>query len=130
MHQHPPGVAGELEEDIAFVMEVPRALLPWLPELLADLPELSGATGDVLTVLRQAGLPEGASVLDLGSGRGEIALAVAGAFGATVTGVEGMVPFVEAAREKAVAHGWRGGVILPRGTYGIPFGGPQAMMPC
>jgi len=52
--------ADELEDEIAFTMEVPRALLPWLPELLADLPDLSGATGDVLALLRRFDLPKGA----------------------------------------------------------------------
>ena len=75
-----PLVADGLKDEIAFVMEAPRALLPWLPELFADLPDLSGATSDVLALLHQFNLPRGASVLDLGCGRGEIAVAVAEAF--------------------------------------------------
>lgn len=97
-----------LEDYIAFAMEVPKALLPWLPELLADLPDLSGATNDVLTLLRQFGLPKGAEVLDLGCGRGEIAIAVADDFDALVTGIDGMAPFLETAREQAVARGLEG----------------------
>ena len=100
----PPHDLTSLEDDIAFAMEVPRALLPWLPELLADLPDLSGATGDVLTMLRQFGLPKGAEVLDLGCGRGEIANAVADAFDASVMGIDGMAPFVEAAHAQAIAQ--------------------------
>ena len=98
-------IAVALEDDIAFAMEVPKVLLPWLPELFADLPDLSGATGDVLKILRQSGLPKGAEVLDLGCGRGEIAIAVADTFNASVVGIDGMAPFVEYANAQVKAKG-------------------------
>jgi demethylmenaquinone methyltransferase/2-methoxy-6-polyprenyl-1,4-benzoquinol methylase len=55
--------------------------------------------------VRQAALPAGGAALDVGTGTGEIAFALAEAApGATVTGVDFCAPMIEAARTKAQAR--------------------------
>lgn len=105
---HPATPPRTLEEDIAYAMELPRELLQVMPDLFADLPGLSGATSDVLQCLRKARLPQGASVLDLGCGRGELALAMAEAFDARVHGIDGTAAFLAMARQSAKARGLAG----------------------
>ena len=90
-----------LLDEVAYAMEAPECLLPHLPYLLQDLPSLSGAEDDVVEVLSEVGFPSGGTVLDLGCGRGDIAIRVARAFGAEVTGVDGHPPFIEIARQSA-----------------------------
>ncbi len=90
-----------LQSEVAYAMEAPECLLPYLPYLLQDLPSLSGAEDDVVDVLSEVGFPSGGTVLDLGCGRGDIAIRVARAFGAEVTGVDGYPPFIEIARQSA-----------------------------
>ena len=90
-----------LLNEVAYAMEAPECLLPYLPYLLQDLPSLSGAQDDVVEVLSEVGFPSGGTVLDLGCGRGDIAIRVAQAFGADVTGVDAHPPFIEIARQSA-----------------------------
>lgn len=93
-------------EEIAHTLEAPLELLPEMPWLLRDLPSLGGGgIGDVLAMLRRAGFARGGSVLDLGCGRGELALAFARAFEARVLGIDAFPPFVDRARRKASAAG-------------------------
>ena len=102
-----------LLNEVAYAMEAPERLLPHLPYLLQDLPSLSGAEDDVVEVLSEVGFPNGGTVLDLGCGRGDIAIRVAQAFGAEVTGVDGHPPFIEIARRSAKQAGlqWRCGFV-------------------
>lgn len=93
-----------VERDIAYSMEVPAALLPLLPQLLADLDVFSAAPEDVLELMQPCGLPAGARVLDLGCGKGAVAVALAEA-GFAVLGVDAFAPFVAAARQQAEARG-------------------------
>ncbi|MEQ9012110.1 class I SAM-dependent methyltransferase [Algiphilus sp.] len=90
-----------LEQEIAYAMEAPVCLLPHLPYLLQDLPSLSGAEDEVVSVLREVGLHPGATVLDLGCGRGEIALRIAQELEATVTGIDGHADFIAQAQQSA-----------------------------
>ena len=94
-----------LLSEVAHAMEAPECLLPHLPYLLQDLPSLSGAEDDVVEVLSEVRFPSGGAVLDLGCGRGDIAIRVARAFDAEVTGVDGHPPFIEIARQSAKEAG-------------------------
>lgn len=94
-----------LTAEIAYAMEAPESLLPHLAYLLQDLPSLSGSETDVAEVLREVGFPAGGAILDLGCGRGDIAIRLARLFDAQVTGVDAHPPFVEHARRAADAAG-------------------------
>jgi 2-polyprenyl-3-methyl-5-hydroxy-6-metoxy-1,4-benzoquinol methylase len=94
-----------LEEQVATALETTPELLPFLPELLADLDELGTEARDIVELLRPLGLPAGARVLDLGCGKGTVALALARELGLRVLGVDGFAPFVEEARRRAEERG-------------------------
>ncbi len=98
-------MAKTLLSEVAHAMEAPECLLPHLPYLLQDLPSLSGAEDEVVEVLHEVGFPRGGAVLDLGTGRGDIAIRVARAFDAEVTGVDAHPPFIEIARQSAKEAG-------------------------
>ncbi len=98
-------VTKTLLKEVAFAMEAPECLLPHLPYLLQDLPSLSGAEDDVVEMLKEVGFPRGGTVLDLGCGRGDIAIRAARAFDAEVTGVDAHPPFIEIARQAAEQAG-------------------------
>lgn len=101
---HDPDIATRIAE----VFETSPELLPHMPELLQDFPTLGGPLHDTVRLLREGGLPDGARVLDLGCGRGEIARAVAHAFNAHVTGVDAFTSVLDIARLKAREEGLEG----------------------
>ena len=82
------------------------ALLPFIPYLLQDFWELGAHPDDVAGLLLAHGLalPRKA-VLDLGCGKGAVAVPLARRFGLRVTGVDAFPPFVEEARRRAEEHG-------------------------
>lgn len=94
-------VTDALTDEIAFAMEAPASLLPHLAYLLQDLPSLSGSEIDAVAVLAEVGFPTGGTILDLGCGRGDIAIRMAQAFDASVTGIDAHAPFVALARRAA-----------------------------
>jgi 2-polyprenyl-3-methyl-5-hydroxy-6-metoxy-1,4-benzoquinol methylase len=94
-----------LLREVAAALETEPELLPYIPELLADLSALGTDPELIARLLRAHGLPAGARVLDLGCGKGAVALEVARALGAQVTGVDAFAPFVEEARRRAHAAG-------------------------
>jgi 2-polyprenyl-3-methyl-5-hydroxy-6-metoxy-1,4-benzoquinol methylase len=98
----------DLDEQIALAMEIDPRLLPLLPELLVDLEELGGDGDDIVAALAAAGLPPGSTVLDLGCGKGAIAVALAERLDLEVDGVDGFAPFVEASRTLAASRGVAG----------------------
>jgi len=95
-------------EMVAHALEMDEALLPFAAELLADFTELGGDAGPIVELLRGAGLPEDARVLDLGCGKGAIAMEIASELGFRVHGVELFAPFVEEARRVAAGAGLEG----------------------
>jgi SAM-dependent methyltransferase len=97
------GLEVALAREVAEAMETTVDLLPLLPEILQDLPDLGGGcTAPVIEALEELGLQPAPRVLDLGSGRGELAIALSGRLGATVTGIEAFPPFVAAAQAAAL----------------------------
>lgn len=97
--------ASSFEELLARSMEAEPEILPFLPALFADLENLGARADEVVSVLREAGFPTGARVLDLGCGKGAVAIALAKEFGATVRGVDGMPAFLEHAECRSRGEG-------------------------
>ena len=90
-----------LECLVAESLDAEAELYDCLPDLLADLDELSVPTEVVLDLVEHAELAPGAQVLDLGCGKGALAIGIATRFGANVWGIDGHPKFVEAAVESA-----------------------------
>ena len=91
------------EEMIAYALEVTPSLLPYIPELLADLEELGSDAELMVDVLRELELPKGTRVIDLGCGKGATAIKIASELGHHVLGIELFEPFVDACKESARA---------------------------
>lgn len=98
----------DADEMVAQALEAPRALLPFIPELLADLDELGSDADEIAGIVRDLRLPPSAHVIDLGCGKGAVAIAIADELGLHVLGIELFEPFVahcvEAARDAGVAR--------------------------
>jgi SAM-dependent methyltransferase len=93
------------EEMITYALEVTPSLLPYIPELLADLEELGSDAEQVVNVVRELLPSRGSRVIDLGCGKGATAIRIASELGHKVLGVELFEPFVEACKESARAAG-------------------------
>jgi SAM-dependent methyltransferase len=86
------------DEMVAYALEIDPALLAFAPELLADLDVLGADVAPIVQALRELGLSEHSTVVDLGCGKGGVAIAVAAALGCHVVGVELFEPFIAIAR--------------------------------
>ncbi len=93
------------EEMIAYALEVTPSLLPYIPELLADLEELGSDAELMVDVLRELEPPRGSRVIDLGCGKGATAIEIASELGHHVLGIELFEPFVDSCKESARAAG-------------------------
>ena len=89
------------EEMVAYALEAPTALLPFLPELLADLEELGGNAAAITGVVGDLNLKKSMTVVDLGCGKGAVAIAVAKHLNLRVIGIDLFEPFIEKCRELA-----------------------------
>ena len=78
----------------------------FIPDLLVDFFELGSYPQRIVDMLRRAGLSgDPTSVIDLGCGKGAVALAVARELGARVHGVDALEPFVLEARRRSRSAG-------------------------
>lgn len=90
------------EAELASYFGVAPEILGFVPELLQDLWELGSDPKLIVRWLRDEGLAGAQTrVLDLGCGKGAVALAVAEALGCRVDGVDALPEFVEVARGQA-----------------------------
>jgi SAM-dependent methyltransferase len=92
-------------EMIAYALEVDVQLLPLVPQLLADLNELGSDAELIVEVLADLGLPSSTRVIDLGCGKGTVAIEIAAKLGFRVDGVDLFEPFIAIARERAAVAG-------------------------
>jgi 2-polyprenyl-3-methyl-5-hydroxy-6-metoxy-1,4-benzoquinol methylase len=74
-------------------------------DLLADFEELGSEADDIVDVLRSVGVHSNSRVIDLGAGKGSVAVAVATEIGCDVTGIELHKPFVDLANNAAHTAG-------------------------
>jgi len=96
-------------QDITEYFDVTRELIPYIPELLADLWALGSSPELIVEWLRPLGLPPNSThVLDAGCGKGAVAITLAKEFDFQVLGVDFFQPFVSEAKEKARERGVAG----------------------
>ncbi len=99
------GISPALLRQSARSVDAPYALLPHFDELFAGLGPLGSAPRKTVAMLRAAGLRHGASVIDLGSGKGAVSVELARRLGARVDGYEVNPSFAASARRLAKRHG-------------------------
>lgn len=80
-------------------------LLPILGELLAPVADLGSPTRRLAALLAAHGIGRRSRVLDLGCGKGALAIEVVRATGCRVVGIDGFAPLVEEARKTAARAG-------------------------
>ena len=90
---------------IAASMDAEPELIPFLPRLFVDLEDLGARADHVLEILRRAEFAAGSKVLDLGCGKGAVAVALAREFRCRVDGVDAMPEFIRHARAQAAGAG-------------------------
>ena len=94
------------DRTLARAFQVPLELLPYVPELLADLWDLGGWPDVIADLLRPLGLPASSTrVLDLGAGKGAVSIHIAERLGFRAHGVDFFEPFVTEARARAAERG-------------------------
>jgi SAM-dependent methyltransferase len=93
------------DEMIAYALETPLALLDYIPELLTDLEELGGDAQAITGVIKTLDLSESATVVDLGCGKGAVAVEVADRLKLRVLGIDLFEPFVEHCKGLAESRG-------------------------
>jgi len=94
------------QREVAEAFDATPELLPFIPELLADLWALGSSLEVIVELLRPLGLPaQTTRVLDLGCGKGAVALTLAQKFGFQALGVDFFEPFIQEARERAEEMG-------------------------
>lgn len=77
-------------------------LLPYLPELFADLWAIGSAPEIIVEWLRPLGLPpQSTRAIDLGCGKGAVAITLAKELNYQIFGFDFFAPFILAARQKA-----------------------------
>ena len=90
----------EMEKSILESLEMEEELFPYIPELLQDLWALGSMPEYIIQQLRPY-ISGNSKILDLGCGKGAVAVLLAKAYGCHVTGVDASSTFLEVAHEKA-----------------------------
>lgn len=82
----------DVGESIARAMEIDVRLLPVLSGLLVDLSELGPSPEQIVSAFQAVGMEPGSRVLDLGCGKGTVAVALAERLGLRVEGIDASHP--------------------------------------
>jgi len=85
-------------------IDLPPSLLPFAGELFAGLDALGSTPRRVVNMLARAGVGAGDRVIDLGCGKGAVAVVAAARLGCRVLGVDAIEAFVDSARVLARAR--------------------------
>ncbi|MEM7583645.1 MAG: class I SAM-dependent methyltransferase [Acidobacteriota bacterium] len=93
------------QQMIAYALEIDEELLPFVTELLADFDELGSDAEAITREIGQLELPPNARVLDLGCGKGAVAIEIARELGLAVFGVDLYEPFIPLCERAAAEAG-------------------------
>lgn len=92
----------QLEQNLADSLEAKVEMLPYISFLLQDLWALGSSPQLYVELLKPLNLKaNNTKVLDLGCGKGAVAVTIAKELGFSVTGIDAYEPFLETAKEKA-----------------------------
>ena len=92
----------EMIRKIAVSLDASEEVMPFIPELLADLWSLGSNVDNFVSLLQPLNLPPRETrVLDLGCGKGAISVEIAGKLGFTVLGIDLFAPFIDEAKKYA-----------------------------
>jgi len=99
-----PKDAPSLSVSVASSVDAPVRLIPVFAELFAGLEALGSRPGEIVRALRQAGIERASRVIDMGCGKGAVALAAATKLGCRVQGIDACRAFIDEARRTARAR--------------------------
>ena len=91
-------------QSVSDSLETTERMLPHMPYLLQDMWALGCSEKDILQVVGELDLPVKTTVLDLGCGKGAMAVQLAQKYGFSITGIDAMPEFLEVARQKAAEY--------------------------
>lgn len=94
-------MSSPLDEEVADSLDATMELMPFIPALLGDLAELGTPANDVVDLIKSAEVTPRSRAIDLGCGKGAIAIALAERLGLVVTAVDAFAPFIEEAERQA-----------------------------
>ncbi len=98
--------ASDVDKSIADSLEMETGMLPFVPRLLKGMWALGCSPELVVKLLRPLGLnPDQVTLLDLGCGKGAVAVTVAHALGFRAVGIDACEVFLEEASQKAAEWG-------------------------
>lgn len=113
------------QDDIAASFGVSPELLPYLPELLADIWVLGSWPDRIVDLLRPLDLePETTRVLEVGCGKGAVSVPIAQRLDFSVHGVDLFAPFLDVAKAKAREAGVAGRCRFEAADIREAAGGP------
>ena len=96
----------DLEKSVADSLEMTTGMLPFVPQLLEGMWALGCSPELAVEMLRPLGLhPAETRVLDLGCGKGAMAVTLAKEFGFSALGIDACDVFLDEARDKAEEQG-------------------------
>ncbi len=92
-------------EMVAYALEVSPKILPFMDEILEEFDELGSSAQSIVHVLQGLGLSLDATILDLGCGKGVVAVEIAKRLGLKTIGIELYEPFLRSCCDNAAAAG-------------------------
>ena len=90
---------------LTYSLETEEGLLPFLPELLADIWALGSNVETIIGAVEALSLPPKSCIIDLGCGKGAVSIGLAKALNFRVVGIDLFEPFIDECEERARQNG-------------------------